>query len=119
MTNQAVAPEDNTGREVAPDVIPALLAAEALDSAGGTRQSPHWIAVVDSQQLRQVRLQRGLSQERLAWESGISLTTVGKLERQTRPSCHVRTLALIAAALGAPPSVITVGGRPVPGGNGD
>jgi DNA-binding XRE family transcriptional regulator len=109
MSDQDTMPDDTSGREAFPDVIPALLAAAALDSAGGTRQSTHWIAVVDSQRLRQVRLQRGLSQERLAWESGISLTTVGKLERQARPSCHVRTLALIAAALGAPPSVIVAG----------
>jgi hypothetical protein len=64
------------------DAMPALLAAAALDSAGGTPQSTHWIAVVDSQRLRQVRLQRGLSQERLAWESGVSLTTVGKLRKR-------------------------------------
>jgi transcriptional regulator with XRE-family HTH domain len=74
---------------------------------------------VNSQRLRQVRLQRGLSQERLAWESGISLTTVGKLERHARPACHVRTLALIAAALGEPPSTIAAAGRQAHGGSDD
>jgi len=49
--------------------------------------------------LRELRRERGLSQEALADRAGISLATVARLERQTRASCRGRTLARLAAAL--------------------
>jgi DNA-binding XRE family transcriptional regulator len=96
---------------VIPDLpeIPALLAESALSSAGGAVQCQRWHAAIDAGQLRQIRLQRGLSQERLAWKAGVSLTTIGKLERRRQASCHVRTLALIAAALDVAPGTLVLG----------
>ena len=99
--------------------IPAAMAAAVLDCAGGTRHSRYWIAVLDGQRLRQVRLQLGLSQERLAYHAGISATTIGRLERHPHPICHVRTLALLATALGEHPGPITGQPDPGQGGNGD
>ncbi|HUY47420.1 MAG TPA: helix-turn-helix transcriptional regulator [Streptosporangiaceae bacterium] len=63
-----------------------------------------WIVTVDGRRLRQLRRQHGLSQEMLADVTGISLTTIGRLERQDRPSCRGRTLARLAAALGQHPA---------------
>ncbi len=55
--------------------------------------------VIDGRQLRQWRRQRGLSQEKLAHQAGISVTTVARLERQPRASCRGYTLGRLAAAL--------------------
>jgi transcriptional regulator with XRE-family HTH domain len=66
-----------------------------------------WNAVLDSQRLRQLRRQRGLSRERLAYRAGISLTTVANLERQPFPACRLSTLTLLAAALDENPASIT------------
>jgi DNA-binding XRE family transcriptional regulator len=63
-----------------------------------------WIVTVDGRRLRRLRRQHRLSQEMLAEVSGISLTTVGRLERQDRPSCRGRTLARLAAALDQVPA---------------
>jgi DNA-binding XRE family transcriptional regulator len=65
-----------------------------------------WMVIADGQRLQQLRLQHGLSQQRLADRAGVSLTTVGRLERQDRKSCRGRTLARIAAALGEHPDAI-------------
>jgi transcriptional regulator with XRE-family HTH domain len=62
---------------------------------------------VDSQRLLQARRARGLSLERLAWRSGLSLRTVARLEREPRPRCNKRTLAMLAEALGESPDAIT------------
>ncbi|HUZ25964.1 MAG TPA: ATP-binding protein [Streptosporangiaceae bacterium] len=75
------------------------------------RPARPWIAVLDSHRLLQARRRRGLSQEKLAWQSGVSVTTVARLEREPRPRCQKRTLALIAEALGEHPDAITA---PVP-----
>jgi transcriptional regulator with XRE-family HTH domain len=61
---------------------------------------------IDGQRLRQLRLQGGLSQEMLADRAGVSLATVGRLERHGHPSCRGRTLARLAAALGEHPAAI-------------
>jgi anti-sigma regulatory factor (Ser/Thr protein kinase)/DNA-binding XRE family transcriptional regulator len=66
-----------------------------------------WMVVVDGDRIRQARKSAGLSQEELAWKAKVSLTTVGRLERQARPYCHYRTRARIATALGAHPRAIT------------
>jgi hypothetical protein len=39
--------------------------------------------------------------------SGISITTIGRLERQQSAFCHVRTRTRLADALGAHPAAIT------------
>ena len=71
-------------------------------SAGRT-----WTTVLDGTRLRQLRRERGLSQEQLADRAAISLTTVARLERQSRASCRGRTLARLAAALGEQPAAIS------------
>lgn len=62
---------------------------------------------MDGSRLRQLRHQRGMSQEQLADQAGISLTTVTRLERQLRSACRCRTLARLATALGEDPSTLT------------
>jgi hypothetical protein len=51
-------------------------------SAGSNRARP-WIVVADGQRLRQLRRQRGMSQEALADRAGISVATVGRLDART------------------------------------
>ena len=71
-----------------------------------TQSPPHaaqrWTTVLDGHQLRRLRQQRGLSQERLASQAGISLTAVTRLERKPCAPCRCRTLGRLAAALGVP-----------------
>jgi transcriptional regulator with XRE-family HTH domain len=74
------------------------------EQAGSPAKS--WTAVLDGQQLRQLRTNRGLSQEELANLAGLSLSTVARLEAQPRASCRSRTLARLAAALGEQPTAI-------------
>lgn len=76
----------------------------APSPACGTQR---WTAVVDGHRLRQLRRQQGLSQEQLAHQAGMSLTTIARLERQGRQSCRTRTLARLAAALGQSPATLT------------
>ena len=80
----------------------------ALTPAGHdtARPAPPWTTVIDGQRLRQLRRQRGLSQEGLADRAGLSLTTVARLERHPRPPCRTWTLARLAIALDAPPAAI-------------
>jgi serine/threonine-protein kinase RsbW len=89
-------------------VLSGLPSAQALRAAGAARVPPRWIAVVDGDGLRRVRRAGGLSRERLAYAAGVSLTTVARLEGQPRSRCHVRTLVLLARALGHPPAGLTV-----------
>jgi predicted transcriptional regulator len=64
------------------------------------------MVIIDGQRLRQLRRQRGLSQEMLADQAGVSAATVGRLERCGRPSCRGRTLGRVAAVLGEHPAAI-------------
>lgn len=41
-----------------------------------------------------------MSRERLARETGISVTTISRLEREPRPGCYLGTCNKIAVALG-------------------
>jgi transcriptional regulator with XRE-family HTH domain len=66
-----------------------------------------WFTVVDGQQLRRLRCQRGLSQEQLATHAGISPATVARLERQPAAPCRCRTLGRLAAALDEDPARLT------------
>jgi transcriptional regulator with XRE-family HTH domain len=72
--------------------------------ATGARRT--WTTVLDGTRLRQLRRERGLSQERLADRAAISLATVVRLERQSQAPCRGRTLARLAAALDEQPSTI-------------
>jgi transcriptional regulator with XRE-family HTH domain len=76
-------------------------------SAAEVRPARPQTTVLDGQRLREARRQRGLSQERLAHQSGMSPATVARLERQRRPRCRHRTLARLAAALDVRPAAIT------------
>jgi DNA-binding XRE family transcriptional regulator len=77
----------------------------------GTKRSrpvpPHTF-ILDGHRLRQLRRQRGLSQEDLADQAGISSTTVARLERQRRASCRGWTLGRLARALGEHPAAMTL-----------
>jgi anti-sigma regulatory factor (Ser/Thr protein kinase)/DNA-binding XRE family transcriptional regulator len=66
-----------------------------------------WIVILDSELVRQARRAAGLSQERLAFKSGVSRTTICRLEHQSHPRCHFRTRYLIAIAMGTDPLAIT------------
>jgi DNA-binding XRE family transcriptional regulator len=84
---------------------PAPPSAPAPAGAGGSA-ARRWMVTIDGQRLRQLRRQRGLSQEMLADRAGVSAATVGRLERCDRPSCRGRTLARLAAVLGEQPAAI-------------
>ncbi len=76
--------------------------------AGITRPAQPRTFLLDGQRLRQLRRQRGLSQEELAGQAGVSLTTVARLERQSCASCRGWTLSRLARALGEHPATITL-----------
>ena len=59
---------------------------------------------VDGVKLREIRLDRGYSQEELHKLTGISRDTISRLETGDRPNPHPRTLRKLAEALG-----VTVG----------
>jgi transcriptional regulator with XRE-family HTH domain len=53
--------------------------------------------------IREIRKKRGLTQEELAWKSGISLNFMGQIERgHKKPS--IKTLKKISEILGIPPA---------------
>lgn len=66
---------------------------------------PHeWRTVpIDGRRLRQIRAERGLSQQNLAHKTDLGLTTIRRLECDPRPACHAWTRDLIAAALDTEP----------------
>ena len=78
------------------------------DHRAGTRPALPQTFVLDGRQLRRLRRQRGLSQEELAGQAGLSVTTVGRLERQTCAPCRGRTLGRLARALGEHPATTTL-----------
>jgi DNA-binding Xre family transcriptional regulator len=86
--------------------LPRPLPPVSLAGAGNARAARPQTTLLDGQRLRQLRRDRGLSQEKLADRAGISLTTVARLERQARASCRGRTLGRLAAALGEKPTTI-------------
>jgi transcriptional regulator with XRE-family HTH domain len=55
---------------------------------------------VDGVKLREVRLDRGLSQEELHEMTGVSRDTISRMETGDRPNPHPRTLRRLASALG-------------------
>jgi transcriptional regulator with XRE-family HTH domain len=68
----------------------------------GVRTRPQ-VFFLDGAQLRHLRQQRGFSQQKLADNAGVSLTTVARLERQPCAPCRGRTLGRLARALGKHP----------------
>jgi DNA-binding transcriptional regulator YiaG len=72
-----------------------------------TPTPPHTF-ILDGHLLRQLRRQRGLSQEALADQAGISLTTIARLERQLRAPCRGWTLGRLAKAVGENPAAMTL-----------
>jgi DNA-binding XRE family transcriptional regulator len=86
---------------------PGLLAAPVAPDGGSVRHpAGPQVYVVDGPRLRLLRRERGLSQERLAYRAGLSVTAVARLERQARASCRGHTLARLAAALREEPAAI-------------
>jgi transcriptional regulator with XRE-family HTH domain len=79
--------------------------------ARSTRQALRWTTVLDGRQLRELRRRRCLSQEQLADRAGVSLATVGRLERQIHAPCRCRTLGRLAVALGEHPANLMPPGR--------
>jgi transcriptional regulator with XRE-family HTH domain len=55
---------------------------------------------VDGVKLKEIRLDRGYSQEELHRLTGISRDTISRLETGDRPNPHPRTLRKLAEALG-------------------
>jgi transcriptional regulator with XRE-family HTH domain len=55
---------------------------------------------VDGVKLREIRLDRGLSQEELHEMTGVSRDTISRMETGDRPNPHPRTLRRLASALG-------------------
>lgn len=82
----------------------------------GDRQLPPRTTVLDSGRLREARRQRGLSRESLAWQPGLGITTIRRLESQTSAPCRYRTLARLALALGQPAGTLAAEGAPLPPG---
>jgi transcriptional regulator with XRE-family HTH domain len=79
------------------------------DPTTASAQRHRWTTTLDGSRLRQLRHQHGMSQEQLADQAGISLTTITRLEAQPRAACRCRTLARLAAALGQPPATLASG----------
>jgi DNA-binding XRE family transcriptional regulator len=69
-----------------------------------SRRPSRFLTAIDGQRLRRLRRQHGLSQEALADQAGISLTTLARLERQRRSPCRTWTLGALAVALGERPA---------------
>lgn len=68
-------------------------------SRSSTRPNRYWIATLDGTRLREARIERGLSRDKLAAEAGVSPSTMARLEGQRIASCHRATLYRIAATL--------------------
>jgi serine/threonine-protein kinase RsbW len=68
-------------------------------SRSSTGPGRYWIATLDGTRLREARIERGLSRDKLAAEAGVSLATMARLEGRRIVSCHRATLYRIAATL--------------------
>jgi DNA-binding XRE family transcriptional regulator len=70
--------------------------------AGPNLPDQYGLTVVDGRRLRQLRLQRRLTQLDLADCSGVSTYTISKLESKPGSRCRDSTVAALALALDAP-----------------
>jgi DNA-binding XRE family transcriptional regulator len=89
-----------------PSICHSALQNALVLASTASAAAQRWFVVADGRRLRQLRRQHGLSQAVLAGRAGISVTTIGRLERHARPSCRGRTLARITAALGEHPTAL-------------
>ncbi|HVB43628.1 MAG TPA: helix-turn-helix domain-containing protein [Streptosporangiaceae bacterium] len=80
----------------------------SAESADGGTVTPfaYWMVTFDGTLLRKRRRERGLSQERLAYRSRVSLGTIGRVEKLTAASCHISTLHCLASALSPDPDAL-------------
>ena len=65
-----------------------------------TASAQRWYVTLDGKRVRDLRIGRGLSQERVCQQAGISTATIRRLEAERWPTCRSRTAALIAGPLG-------------------
>jgi anti-sigma regulatory factor (Ser/Thr protein kinase)/DNA-binding XRE family transcriptional regulator len=72
-------------------------------SRSSTQPDRYWITMLDGTRLREARIKRGLSRDKLAAEAGVSMRTVARLESERTASCHRATLYRIAATLADDP----------------
>jgi DNA-binding XRE family transcriptional regulator len=95
------------------NTLPRRTTAAPAGDAGGREIDPRsahrWTTVLDGERLREMRRERGLSQEQLADLAGISLSTMARLESQDRSPCRSWTLGRLAAALDETPASMTPG----------
>lgn len=78
-----------------------------MDGHNGRAQPfPYWLVTFDGTRLRKRRLERGLSQDRLAFRSGVSLKTIQRVEKLPAASCRASTLRQLATALGGDPDAL-------------
>lgn len=80
--------------------------AEAPGRAGKAQAFPYWLITFDGTRLRKRRLERGLSQDRLAYHSGVSLKNIQRVEKLPAASCRAATLRQLAAALSDDPDTL-------------
>ena len=64
--------------------------------------------------IRRARLQLGISQRQLAWRTGLSQSTISRLEAGKLQALGFRKLALIAGVLNLGPDFFMQGGPPPP-----
>jgi serine/threonine-protein kinase RsbW len=79
------------------------LAGVSRRSRSSIRPDRYWLATLDGTRLREARIERGLSRDKLAADAGVSLSTMARLESQRVASCHRATLYRIAATLADDP----------------
>jgi DNA-binding XRE family transcriptional regulator len=93
-------PDPDPDRDPEPDPTPDIDVGAALGRP--------WLTVVDSAALTSCREKLGWSRGELARQSGVSVTTITRLEKADSNG-HIRTISRVAAALGQPISALTPG----------
>lgn len=82
------------------------LADVSRPSRSSTRPDRYRMTVLDGTRLREARIERGLSRDKLASEAGVSIGTVARLESERTASCDRATLHRIAATLADDPGPV-------------
>ena len=75
-------------------------------------RQPKQKIMVDGSRLQRLRQAQGLSRRRLAWDAGVSVATLARLESQPRPQCLGRTLTRLADVLGENPRALVSAAPP-------
>jgi transcriptional regulator with XRE-family HTH domain len=102
----AARPPTGTSRFAAPDQrAPRTPVDEPVPDVA---KLPAHTTIVDGELLREARRRHQISRETLAWDAGIGIATLARLERRPPAPrcCRERTLARLAAALGEPPAAL-------------